>query len=43
MHGRGDIREGLTGVSGVEVERVVGCGDEVSKWVGGGVMGKVVF
>ena len=35
MHGRGDIREGLTGVSGVEVERVVGCGDEVSKWVGG--------
>lgn len=36
MHGRGDIREGLTGVSGVEVERVVGCGDEVSKWVGGG-------
>ena len=36
MHGRGDILEGLTGVSGVEVERVVGCGDEVSKWVGGG-------
>lgn len=36
MHGRGDIREGLTGVSGVEVESVVGCGDEVSKWVWGG-------
>ena len=36
MHGRGDIREGLTGVSGVEVERVVGCGEGGGGWGGGG-------